>query len=536
MRLVRVLPRRRPFRAAALAALTACLSLAGAALADDPFDAFARTIRKEVEDGDAEARLRAWQRVADAKDPRAVDLALEGTAKEGARRDAIAKSQTEAEAALEVALAEIEKANAGPPPATKKEIEKFNKRMKGVEDRRDAANAKLRDLAVDAAQQRAVLQAAATAVGKVVDALPPPDRAAALEKVAASWAGPKATWEDRVRWVEALTRVRADAVSATLRAVSLDEQQDARVRGAAIDARLTRADPGVVADAIALLASTASAVQMSAIEALRSLHRKEAIEPLIAFLGREDIGEARSRAHRALKSLTGEKHGPYRQPWADWWQGAKATFTMPEKPMSDWDLSAREKGLTFYGIPTFSNKLLFVLDVSGSMNDLAHEGASGERGNERKIDVLRKELAGVIDLLDETKTFNLILFNHRVIRYQAGSLKGDRATREAAKRWALPIEPSSGTNIGDALETAFRLANSSADGRNYQAVFDTIFFMTDGTPTSGKLQKPDDILAAVAEWNKNAQVTVHAIGVGAQCDVKFLEALATANHGVFVKR
>ena len=65
---------------------------------------------------------------------------------------------------------------------------------------------------------------------------------------------------------------------------------------------------------------------------------------------------------------------------------------------------------------------------------------------------------------------------------------------------------------------------------------DTIYFMTDGTPTVGKLKKPEEILAAVREWNRTAHITIHAIGVGAECDAAFLKALADENGGVFVKR
>ncbi len=65
---------------------------------------------------------------------------------------------------------------------------------------------------------------------------------------------------------------------------------------------------------------------------------------------------------------------------------------------------------------------------------------------------------------------------------------------------------------------------------------DTIFFMTDGTPTAGKLLDPDRILETVAEWNRTAQLTIHTVAVGDECDAKFLEKLARENGGQFVKR
>src|SRR5207247_883945 len=111
------------------------------------------------------------------------------------------------------------------------------------------------------------------------------------------------------------------------------EAQDPRLRMAALDGLARRGDAvdpaGAVdaartlADATVLLDATPWPLQAAAIDALRLLHRKEAIEPLIAFLGKDGIGRLREDAHRALKSLTGEAHGPYRQPWQDWWADAK---------------------------------------------------------------------------------------------------------------------------------------------------------------------------------------------------------------------
>jgi hypothetical protein len=507
------------------------------AAAADPFDGLAKTFRDELATDKAETRLHAFQMVSASKDVRAVDLLIEGVAKEVARRDVYQRTQEKWAQELEKVLGDIEKSNAAKPPESPREIEAYNKRMKKLADTRDALNERLRDVAVDLVQEASILSAGSAAVATVVGTLAGSDLSSALARVEEAWMkGPKALPDDRLRWVDVLTRLKGPGPGERLSLLVRDEAADPRVRAAAVEARVTRSDAGALEDALAALPSTSFPVQAAAVEALKRLHRKEAIDPLIALLAREDLGEVRTRVHRALRSLTGEKHGPYAQPWKDWWQGARATFVPPEKAADAEDLVRPEKGLTFYGITTFSDKILFVLDVSGSMLDPAHPEAAGARANERRIDVLRKEFAGAVDMLDEKKKFNVLLFNHRVIRYQAGALVGDRAARDAAKRWALAVEPSSGTNIHDSLETAFRLANTAADGKNYQAVFDTIYFMTDGTPTAGKLQKSADILEAVATWNRTAKVTVHCIAVGDGADVKFLSALATANHGQFVKR
>lgn len=139
-------------------------------------------------------------------------------------------------------------------------------------------------------------------------------------------------------------------------------------------------------------------------------------------------------------------------------------------------------------------------------------------------------------MLDEKKSFNMVFFGHRVVRWQGGMVPADKAALERAKRFETEVEPSGGTNIHDALETAFAMAGTAADGKNYASAIDTIYFMTDGTPTAGKLVKPPEILAAVRGWNRTARITIHVIAVGDACDASFLESLAAQNGGTFVRR
>ncbi len=499
------------------------------------FESLAATFRREMDNDKPEARLRAMQRAAGAKEPAVVDLLMSGVARELVRRAAAAKAQTETEAALEAALNEITKLNATS-PRTGEQIEAYNKRMAKLEAKRDEANARLRELAVDQTEGRGVLDAGVRGIAAVLDALPATLATPAFERVTAAWAGPKSPPDDRVRWVDVASAVKQHPFSARLHDLVVDEAADPRVRVAALEGSIAREEPTALQDAIACLGSGAWNLVAAAVDGLARMHRREAIEPLIELLGRKDAGRTRADAQRALRSLTGQGHGPYRQPWHDWWEGEKARFQMPPKPTAPPAVATPEKGVTFYGVTTPSDKILFILDVSGSMLEPAHPDAAGARADLKRIDLARKELAAAIDLLDESKRFNVILFSHRVVRWQLSPVEGDRSAADKAKRFALDTEAAGGTNIHDALETAFKAANTAADGKSYLAAYDTFFFMTDGTPTAGKLQKPDEILAAVREWNRTAKVVIHCVGVGDAADADFLGRLAAENGGVFVKR
>jgi hypothetical protein len=74
---------------------------------------------------------------------------------------------------------------------------------------------------------------------------------------------------------------------------------------------------------------------------------------------------------------------------------------------------------------------------------------------------------------------------------------------------------------------------------------DTIYFLSDGSPSAGRLTKPDDILHAVRDMNGPRGVVIHAIallgGDGSKYDLieskplarDFLEKLASQNAGTY---
>ena len=408
--------------------------------------------------------------------------------------------------------------------------------------RRKAVDARLRAYGLSLRSGRALGR-------EIVDTLveegrlwPPDEVEPNLDRVLGAWAAaPAASVETRLRGVEALTRLASPGAADRLRVLSRTDGLDPRVRIASLSARVrrgeSRTDAGVLEDAVLLLDAEPWPLAAAAVDALRTLHRAEGIEPLIAFLGREGLGRLREDAHRALRSLTGESHGPYRQPWADWWAEAKGRFRMPARPASVAALVAPEHGVTFYGITTFSTRVLFVLDVSISMAEIERAPPASPRGSppKTKIDAARRELDSAIDLLDDGSRFDVLLFSTTEVLWKPTPVRSERATRDAAKRFAAETPPHGDTDLHGALEAAFRMAGAPAEGVPYDPAIDTVFFLTDGRPTAGAVQDPDAILEAVRAWNATSFVTIHCVGLGAS-DPEFLRALSTSTGGRFVTR
>jgi hypothetical protein len=485
-----------------------------------------------------ERRLRAFKRIRGVSDPRVVDLVLEAAGSLAATETEVRTKQTKAQEDLGKILTEIERVRMDfekrlAAPSTS-QVKAYNAKVVSLEKKRDEAYEKTRLLEEELVKTRALVAAGSAAMGDVLNGLGL-GREAGLARVEEAWMAPASTVVQRLQYVDAVSVGTGTLFDSRLKALSLSETEDARVRVAALVARFSRNDPELLADAAEILRSGAGPVQAGAIDVLRRLHEPVAIDPLIAFLAREDIGRLREDAHRALRSLTGQSHGPFAQPWRDWWVGAKATFVKPDVPADAAALSRPGEGVTYHGITTFSDKILFVLDTSKSMEEPVDPDGKTARAEEQKIAVAKRELLSAIAMLDPHKTFNVVVFGHVVVPYRTEMLAATPVEKERAKTFVTELAPSGGTNIHDVLETGFRMAGWAADRKNYPAMVDTIYFLTDGKPTAGKIQDPERILQTVAEWNRTARITIHCIGMGDH-DPAFLTRLATESGGQYVKR
>ena len=170
----------------------------------------------------------------------------------------------------------------------------------------------------------------------------------------------------------------------------------------------------------------------------------------------------------------------------------------------------------------------------------------------KKIDVLRKEMKKSLAGLPDGSTFNIIAFSSDVRPWKKEPQIRSTKTATDALIWVEKAPVDGGTNIGDALETAFKMMGAGLQkDRNEAPAFDTVFFMTDGKPSVGKVVDPKQILAAVRRWNDGRKVRVHVVGMGGHnkpapagskknkdkeddMDEDFLKALAEQNGGTCV--
>ena len=488
--------------------------------------AFKQAMKSKI----SEARSAAFQHLRNVRDPEVMNLIVDGveTLKKARRKIGKAQEEAQEEYAKQINAQKALDQRWESSKKTASDMKAFNRRETKIAKARDAAFNRLHTLENDFTRNEAMIQSASTVAAHILSAMEPEVRKTAATTLGNRWLESTDS-TDHVRWIYAVWMIEDPWIAKRLHEILANPASIPGVRAAALNALASRDDPKVAGVAEEFLKASPEDFTLIAgtIASLRRLHRPSSIVPLIDFLAREDIARLRGDAHLALKSLTGETHGPYADPWRKWWEANKETFRMPTAPSTSQRLNAPKKGVTFYGIHTFSDRILFIVDISGSMS---HSNKKDKALT--KMDVARKELSGAVQSLDERARFAVIFFNHQILRWQQGIQEATEPNKKKVVAWINDTQEVGGTNIYDALEAGFAIAMAGSR----RPELDTIYFLTDGKPTAGKFQDGERILNLVRSWNRTANLKIHVVGIGADHDMEFCKELAAIGDGQYVKR
>ncbi len=294
-------------------------------------------------------------------------------------------------------------------------------------------------------------------------------------------------------------------------------------------------------------------VRLAAIQALAVFGTADAIEPLIDRLDAEG-GRLHREVHKALRAITHETFIANPVTWRTWWKGQKPHGLPPPPPPEakhnpEDDRYApppRRNGgggdadeSTYYGRRIFSQSVLFVLDLSKSMESIIDvpkdaQEKLGTIPHGPRILVAKTAARSAIEKLDERARFNLVFFSTEV-RPWRDTLVTAGAARDAAMGAIDAAYADGETNIFGALKASVGLHGKSTMTGNLEPVPDTIYFLTDGAPSRGEITDTETILSWMRDVNRFAKVDLHVIAMGSLgIDLKFLERLAKENHGEFI--
>jgi hypothetical protein len=259
-------------------------------------------------------------------------------------------------------------------------------------------------------------------------------------------------------------------------------------------------------------------IRRAVVQALGKLPPEASIDALIRIMPAAG-GEAKADAAAHLTRLTGQKFGLNDAAWRKWREAtAGVSLSAPVTTMAQ--VSTRihraeevpSEGGHYYGIPIYADRLVFVLDMSGSMQGGRFVAA-------------KRELLNAIHGLRREVKFGIVVFNTGVTRWQRDLVLADPKNKRAAEKFIENLNPQASTNTYDALDAAME----------YEV--EAIYFLTDGAPTCGKIVAPVDIVTAVTGSNRTRRISIYTIGIapgfsGSPTDT-FLKSLAEENLGTY---
>jgi len=168
------------------------------------------------------------------------------------------------------------------------------------------------------------------------------------------------------------------------------------------------------------------------------------------------------------------------------------------------------KPRTFYGMKVHSRKMVFILDLSGSMN----------------IPFAKLNLRNAFATLGPKEKFAIVCYDNNIFFWPQSKrlLYATKRNKARATAWLSELRGGGQTNIYGALKKAFEISNNGASA-------DTFYFLSDGFATSG-IREPKLILKAIRGWNKREKIKIHTIGIGSH-DRFLMENISKDNRGIY---
>ena len=395
--------------------------------------------------------------------------------------------------------------------------------------------------------------------------------AAAAPAIEVAAASSKATATVRYEAARALMLIGQPGTQGLLGTFLADPEP--LVRLAACDAIAVLKVKSLADGVTALLNDSQWQVQTAAIEAVAQLRPQSAVQPLIDLMRK--TGRLQVECADALFRITALDFGLDADRWQAQWTTLMsiAGWRIPtdeelakkaaNRKKYDALYGRKEQTNSFGGIPTTSTNVLFVIDVSGSMDDLVVEVDKFRDYRDRKrFTIVQTELLNTLESLSTDTNFNIVAFATDVKAWKPRLVPANLVNRDAAMSFVKRLKPIGGsesqelassglggaanleagkTNTLKALLFGFgvnpdkpqKAAVTGLDKNAVKQPLDTIYFLSDGRPSVGKLIETNEILAEVRKHNEQYRIVIHTIAIG-DFQKEFLQQLAQDNGGVFV--
>jgi Mg-chelatase subunit ChlD len=228
---------------------------------------------------------------------------------------------------------------------------------------------------------------------------------------------------------------------------------------------------------------------------------------------------------RDIERRSGRAIGAHAEGWRQWWRAVREGRI----PLDVAERGEQRSVASFFGLRPSSDRLVFVLDRSGSMDWAfgAYSGTSATPGRTR-YEEAREQLLGFLRASGPRTRFTVILFESGTQAWSRTLRPADEETLEELDAWLGARRPGGGTELRPAV---LRAVGEGPAGLELEELeVDTVIVLCDGETAEGAAWAG----AFAARLHEEARVAIHCVQVGPAGDGT-LERLAAGTGGDYVR-
>jgi hypothetical protein len=249
------------------------------------------------------------------------------------------------------------------------------------------------------------------------------------------------------------------------------------------------------------------------------------IEALSTWVSRAERNEPSKRVQgeivNALRRLSGRNIGPYPERWSAWWKSGRAG--KGASPPTHDEEEPRTVAAGFFGLRPMTDRVLFVLDRSGSMK------SSFGTGRKSRHEEALTQLLVLLRELGPSARFGVILFSDETQRWHSKLVPASQGNMVAVTEWIRSLPPNGGTFLRPAIAEALELRPGNVvELEKLEA--DTVIVLCDGATGEG----PGWVEPLLTAVNETACVRFDCVQIGGGGDGT-LQLLSRASGGDYVE-
>lgn len=235
----------------------------------------------------------------------------------------------------------------------------------------------------------------------------------------------------------------------------------------------------------------------------------------------QPVRRTREDVLAALEQRSGRRIGPRHQRWRTWWQAVREgrIEAGPGEP------DASRTSAAFFGLEAVSDRVLFVVDRSGSMGShIQLDGAAPASRYEEAVE----QLTAFLGALGERTRFGIVLFSSGTSAWNLDLAPATGGNVARARSWLLSQGPRGGTHLREGVERALGVdSRGRLDLDRLEA--DTVIVLCDG----GTAEGPGWVEPFLRASARRSRIRFHGIQIGTGGDGT-LEALARGTGGDYL--